>query len=608
MQNVLVRPTTKYVPLYSRVALACTLLLFSTSSIFAQLQPSVMPQATVMSQAEKLHPAQRISVSNSDLAATSDQTLFVDPPDSLLPRLSRIAPILVDKCLGCHNSENREGGYAMDTPAQLFIPGDTKHPSIRLPLDRPTDQPSDRQPSDKTTDDLGELYARLISHDPVLRMPLDADPLTDDQIEEIQRWILFGSRIDGGSDAPIESFLPSEISNTPKLQKYPKPHPVQALGIDPTRRWVFASGYQEVLLWELPQSALQPALQSDLPANLPADQKPPNAELIKRITTRGRSISDLVWDPISTTLWVASGEPGKLGFIESFLITDASQHADLAESTDPSEKTDPTETTNNPAEHPDTSDHPIRRLLWTCRDTPLDIALSPSAERIAIGQADGSIAVLNTRTESLLWRATAHAAAVTSVDWSRDGKTLLSASRDRMGKSFQAIDGTMLSSFIDSERTVASLVALNKGAVGFDEAGVVRFYPNFTTPNARASRDGFPQQTHRLVAHNDDFFVLQPDRIRHFNIRREEVIEPKGEDGKEKKKTNFHIDERESFDLANRFPAGFLPIRLERSAPAPFGSTAETPFWIAVGSATGELILWNPNSKSTFQLINQPPN
>jgi hypothetical protein len=86
------------------------------------------------------------------------------------------------------------------------------------------------------------------------------------------------------------------------------------------------------------------------------------------------------------------------------------------------------------------------------------------------------------------------------------------------------------------------------------------------------------------------------------------VIEPKGEDGKEKKKTNFHIDERESFDLANRFPAGFLPIRLERSAPAPFGSTAETPFWIAVGSATGELILWNPNSKSTFQLINQPPN
>jgi WD40 repeat protein len=548
----------------------------------------MISQAMMMSQAtEKLHPVQKISVSNSDLAATSDQTLFVDPPDSLLPRLSRIAPILVDKCLGCHNSENREGGYAMDTPAQLFLPGDTKHPSIRLPLDRPTDQPSDRQPSDKPTDDLGELYARLISHDPVLRMPLDADPLTDDQIEEIQRWILFGSRIDGSSDAPIESFLPSEISNTPKLQKYPKAHPVQALGIDPTRRWVFASGYQEVLLWELPQSALQPApepaQQPDLQPDLQPDQKPPRAELINRITTRGRSVSDLVWDPISTTLWVASGEPGKIGFIESFHITDASQH------TAPSE-------------------HPVRRLLWTCRDTPLDIALSPSAERIAIGQADGSIAVLNTRSESLLWRATAHAAAVTSVDWSRDGKTLLSASRDRMGKSFQGIDGTMLSSFIDSERTVASLVALNKGAVGFDEAGVVRFYPNFTTPNARASRDGFPQQTHRLVANNDEFFVLQPDRVRHFNIRREEVIEPKGEDGKEKKKTNFHIDERESFDLANRLPAGFLPIRLERSAPAPFGSTAETPLWIAVGSATGELILWNPNSKSTFQLINQPSN
>ena len=557
MQNVLVRPTSKYVLLCSRSAFACTLLLVSTSSLFAQFHP-----------AQRFHPAEKSSVFNSDPLANSDQTLVVDPPDSLLPRLSRIAPILVDKCLGCHNSENREGGYAMDTPAQLFLPGDSKHPSIRLPLERPTGQPTDQPTGPQPNDgDLGELYARLISHDPVLRMPLDADPLTDDQIEEVQRWILFGSRIDGGSDAPIESFLPSEISNTPKLQKYPKAHPVQALGIDPTRRWVFASGYQEVLLWELPQSVLQP--------DLPADHKLPPAELINRITTRGRSISDLVWDPISSTLWVASGEPGKLGFIESFHITDPSQH-------------------------------PNRRLLWTCRDTPLDIALSPSAERIAIGQADGSIAVLNTRTESLLWRATAHAAAVTSVDWSRDGKTLLSASRDRMGKSFQAIDGTMLSSFIDSERTVASLVALNKGAVGFDEAGVVRYYPNFTTPNARASRDGFPQQTHRLVANNDEFFVLQPDRVRHFNIRREEVIEPKGEDGKEKKKTNFHIDERESFDLANRSPAGFLPIRLERSAPPPFGSASETPVWIAIGSSTGELILWNPNSKSTFQLTNQP--
>jgi WD40 repeat protein len=68
----------------------------------------------------------------------------------------------------------------------------------------------------------------------------------------------------------------------------------------------------------------------------------------------------------------------------------------------------------------------------------------------------------------------AHASAVTSIDWSRDGKTLLSSSRDRMAKSFEAKDGTMLSSFVDNQRTVASIVAVTKGAVAFDEAGTAR--------------------------------------------------------------------------------------------------------------------------------------
>ena len=225
-------------------------------------------------------------------------------------------------------------------------------------------------------------------------------------------------------------------------------------------------------------------------------------ELAARIPTRGRTISDLDWDSVQSTLWIASGEPGRIGYVESIPFKDS-----VADT--------------NPK---------ARRVAWVSRDTPLDIRASPSGELLGIANADGTVVVVDALTNSIRWRMAAHAAAVTSVDWSRDGKTLLSSSRDRMAKSFQAQDGTMLSSFVDNERTVASIVALARGAVAFDEAGTVRFYPNFTTPNARTSWGGFSQQTHKLIANNEDFFVIDSDRIKHFRVRREEIEVPDEQD------------------------------------------------------------------------------
>lgn len=529
-------------------------------------------------------PISSQSIFGLSIPPQSDAYLLTDPPEPLRPRLSRISKILIDRCLGCHNSEEKQGGYAMDTPAQLFVPGDTKRSPIRLPTQRSEENGTDPMGQYHFPEGLGELFERLLSEDPKLRMPLDADPLTWEEIEDIRQWIVMGSRVDGTSDAPLESFLPSTISTQPKLVDYPKPHPIQALGIDVQRRWVFTSGYYEVLVFSMPSP--EPLQNAEGDSSF-LDDRP-----IARIPTRGRHISDLQFDSVSGTLWVASGEPGKLGFVESIPIQETESGLGT-----------PGVGLNVAA----------RRLGWVCRDTPLDIALSPSAERLAIGQSDGSIVMIHAISGSLLWRATAHAAAVTSVDWSRDSKTLLTASRDRMGKSFLGSDGTMLSSFIDSERTVASLVALNRGAVGFDEAGVVRYYPNFTTPNARTSRDGFPQQTQRMVTNNDDFFVLQSDRVRHFRVRREEVVESKGEDGKEKKKTNFHLDEREGvvfFDTNKPLSLrpDFLPIRMERSVIGPSGSGSEVPYWIAVGGSNGQVLFWSPETGNTTTLLCHPRN
>lgn len=491
--------------------------------------------------------------------SSSDLELLTEPPESLQPRLGRIASILVDRCVGCHDAQDAQGGYSMASPALIFTPGESKHTVVGQSQ---TDQEGRIVAFPRG---LGELWDRITSDDPALRMPKDSDALEPDQIEDIRTWIVTGAKVDGSIDAPIESFLPVYIPTEPKIPSYPRKHGVQAIALDATHRTLFTSGYQEVLVWRW------------------AD----GLELAARIPTRGRTISDLDWDSVQSTLWIASGEPGRIGYVESIPFKDS-----VADT--------------NPK---------ARRVAWVSRDTPLDIRASPSGELLGIANADGTVVVVDALTNSIRWRMAAHAAAVTSVDWSRDGKTLLSSSRDRMAKSFQAQDGTMLSSFVDNERTVASIVALARGAVAFDEAGTVRFYPNFTTPNARTSWGGFSQQTHKLIANNEDFFVIDSDRIKHFRVRREEIEVPdeqdkdKGDDKKvepkKKKKTEFHIDEREGIRLVDPTDPNrpLMPLSMQASTVQ---VDDQQQLYIAIGCSGGEIFVWSPANKTLISGGNKP--
>ncbi|MFM7515390.1 MAG: WD40 repeat domain-containing protein [Pirellula sp.] len=503
---------------------------------------------------------QRMLIAQIADERTWEVPLLVQPPESLQPRLGRIANILVDRCVGCHDAQDAQGGYSMSTPAMMLTPGETK----RVILGAASVDSEGQIVA--FPNGLGELWERISTNDPALRMPKDSDALDPDQIEEIRSWIVTGAKVDGSMEAPIESFRPLYIPSEPKLASYPRPHTVQSIALDATNQTLFTSGYHEVLLWRW----------SD------------KMELIGRIATPGRSISDLHWDPVQSCLWIVSGEPGRIGYVESIPFRDFK---------------------------PDTNPK-ARRVAWISRDTPLDICVSPSGELVAIGNADGTIVVVDTYSNSVRWKTPAHAAAVTSVDWSRDSKTLLSSSRDRMAKSFQAQDGTMLSSFVDNERTVASIVGLSKGVVVFDEAGTVRFYPNATTPNARTKWGGFAQQTHKLIAYNDDFFVIDTDRIKHFRVRREEIEVPeepdkekkdddKKEEKKKKKKTEFYIDEKPGIRLTDpQDPARrLLPLSMQASVSQIDG---QQELSIAIGCAGGEVFLWSPSNDSIISASNRP--
>ncbi|PHN02810.1 DUF1553 domain-containing protein [Flavilitoribacter nigricans] len=83
-----------------------------------------------------------------------------------------IRPILNEKCMRCHGGVRAMGGFSLlfeDTAL-----GDTES-------GRPAIIPGNHKNS--------ELYRRLISDDPEHRMPLDAAPLSDSEIDRIARWI-----------------------------------------------------------------------------------------------------------------------------------------------------------------------------------------------------------------------------------------------------------------------------------------------------------------------------------------------------------------------------------------------------------------------------------
>lgn len=465
-----------------------------------------------------------------------DFALLVEPPASLRPRLGRIAGIFADRCLGCHNDTQNDGLYSMATPLAMLKPGESQ----RQPIDVKAANPE--WP-------LGEMFRRIVSSDQQERMPKDAEPLDWEEIESIREWLVTGTIVDGAVDAPLESFLTVQPPESPRRLEYPKAHPVNAVAVADDLHVVFASGYYEVLVWGF------------------------DGQLRGRIPTRGRFVADLEWNPWASSLVIASGEPGKIGWVESVRWSLASVSPNVHDAAN------------------------SRRVVhWTCRDIPLDISVSPDGTRLCIGNHDGVVLVVEINSNNIVWKEAAHAAAITSVDWSEDGLTLLTASRDRTAKSYDARNGQVLTSYTDHERVVASIHSLKNGVITLDETGTIRLFPGLSASNARASRNGFRQGTDKLAATQEVVVVPSPGALRRFKLRKEEVTESKGEDGKEKKKTNYSIENLDTFELASH--------RID-DAPTSITVSGVGRDVIVAGFASGDIVVWAPESNAIYRIQNR---
>lgn len=95
----------------------------------------------------------------------------------------QVAPLLIDRCVSCHNPERAEGGLSLATASSTFSGGDSGEAII----------PGDAAGS--------YLVERIVPIDGKAEMPEGQPPLTNEQIALIEQWI------DQGADWPEDMVL-----------------------------------------------------------------------------------------------------------------------------------------------------------------------------------------------------------------------------------------------------------------------------------------------------------------------------------------------------------------------------------------------------------------
>jgi WD40 repeat protein len=297
-----------------------------------------------------------------------------------------IAPILVKNCSECHGAGKAKGKFRIDTFERLKQPGD----SGKEPLVAGKPQSS-------------ELYRLLTTPDEDDRMPKKADRLPRAQIETIRKWIAAGATFDGNNPAtPLVSLVPRTESGPPDV--YSRPVPITALAYIAGGKYLAASGYHEITVWNAHDG---------------------------KLASRIRSLPERTWSiaisPDGKSLAAASGEPGVLGELRVYSLGE-----------------------NAVVSQP--------RVLERIGDMMLTVRFSPDGKTLVAGGADNAIRVYDLQTWQKKLSIEQHADWVTDLAFSPDGKDLASASRDKSARVFDLATGSMESAYLGHSDAVLAVV------------------------------------------------------------------------------------------------------------------------------------------------------
>lgn len=318
---------------------------------------------------------------------------------------SDVASILLENCVACHGPKKAEGGYRIDTFDELVKPGDTGEMPIMVSA----------TPS-------GELIRRITSGDKTERMPADADPLTGAQIDVLKRWLTEGAKFDGEKGNVTLNLVipPRQFADPPAA--YPAPTPIAAMTFSPDGSLLLIGGYHEVTVWNTADGVLS-----------------------RRIKNIGQRVHAIVFLADQKTIAIGCGEPGRNGEVRL---------VDFESGT-------------------------LKGVVARTNDVVLDIAVRPVStasvspdspptvpskiNELAVASADGLIRIVNTDTMVETRTIANHADWVTAIAWSDDGTRLVSGSRDKSVKVFDANSGELLVSYPGHAAAVRGVAFLPDG-------------------------------------------------------------------------------------------------------------------------------------------------
>lgn len=325
----------------------------------------------------------------------------------------QIAPLLRARCIACHSSREPGGGHVLTTYAGLFSAG------VNGPAVVPGAADS--------------LLCDVVSDG---SMPQDGEPLSEDEIDLIRRWVTLGARLDAGAEstAALVRVMPRPAQPKPPAE-YPAALPVSAIAFDAAGTHLASSGYHEVLLWHLPAGERDGG-----------DSVPQLAARLDDLTER---VHGLAFTGGGQQLAVAAGTPGVIGEVSLAAVDSPGQ----ALGSGP------------------------RRSLGLADDGFLAVAFSADGSRLAAASADTTVRLYDTATGEQLSERSDHADWVQAVAFSPDGARLASASRDKTAKVVDLSSGKLRTTFSAHGEPVTTVCWLDDELVATGGAnGTVRFW------------------------------------------------------------------------------------------------------------------------------------
>lgn len=333
---------------------------------------------------------------------SADEPREADPAENApVGFMKDVAPILVRRCIGCHNGRKAESKYNM-TSFKLLAKGGAQGEDITL------------EPGDPD----GSRFVELIRPDGDPRMPYKQDALPADQIALIERWVRQGAKYDGNDPSEDWVALAHKLAPVTIPERYPVAVPITATAFSPNDQEIVASGFHELTLW-----------------------KAEDGKLARRLRGLGERIYDIAYSPDGKWLATASGDPGQYGSVKLWMAEPdggGKPARDLAESFD---------CFFGVAFSPDSSllaavgaDRAVRvwetasgKLVMAIEDHAdwvLDVAFSPDGKRLATASRDKTAKVFDVVKKEAMVTFPGHAETVYCVVFLNDGKTVVSGGGD----------------------------------------------------------------------------------------------------------------------------------------------------------------------------------